>query len=66
MLMAARKDTCTGLFLEKYDIWIDQHYKENGKPYEARSKFMICKVCFKQNIHLSGKEINVCMATVKP
>ena len=60
LLMAARKDNCTCLFLQKYDLWIDKAYKDNCITKAAASKLMICKVCFKQNIGHSGKTTNVC------
>ena len=58
VLRAARKDTATCLELLHWDI-IKRPYTEKGKPKTSRSRIMIAKVTFKQNIGHMGKEIVV-------
>ena len=60
VLVAARKDNT--LFLEclDYEVHDDHTYKEKGKLKQARSREMVCKIGFKQNIGHLGTEIVVC------
>ena len=58
-LIAARKDTCTGLDSLDYTIHHDHPYREKGKDKMAKSRFLTCKVSFRQNIGHVGKEVVV-------
>ena len=62
LLVAARKDNTTALALLKYEAHSDHDYTEKGKVKTARSRMIVCKVSFKQNIGHLGKEIVVCGA----
>ena len=58
VLIAARKDTATCLELLHWEI-IKRPYTEKGKKKTSRTRIMIAKVTFKQNIGHMGKEIVV-------
>ena len=59
LLIAARKDVATHLDCLEYEVHDDHNYTEKGKPKKARSRIMVCKVWFKQNIGHIGKEVVV-------
>ena len=50
LLMAARKDTCTGFPLQKYYIWMDQHYKAKSKPKSRMGKAIAAPPVPKPNL----------------
>jgi hypothetical protein len=62
LLVAARKDNTTALALLKYEAHSDHDYTEKGKVKTARSRMIVCKVSFKQNIGHLGTDIVVCGA----
>jgi len=62
VLVAARKDSVSSLECLHHEVHNDHAYKEKKKGKIARSRMMVCKVSFKQNIGHLGKEIVVCGA----
>jgi hypothetical protein len=60
VLIAARKDNTTFLECLEYEVNEDHPYTEKGKPKMARSRILVCKVGFEQNVGHLGKEIVVC------
>ena len=60
VLIAARKDNTTALEYLHYEVYDDHPYKEKKKNKVARSRILICKVTFKQNVGHLGKDIVVC------
>ncbi len=62
VLIAARKDNTTSLECLHHEVHDDHAYTEKGKPKMARSRMLVCRVGFKQNIGHLGKDIVVCGA----
>ena len=60
VLIAARKDNTTFLECLEYEVHHDNDYKEKGKTRKARSRMLVCRVGFKQNVGHLGKELAVC------
>ena len=60
LLIAARKDNTTGLQLLHFECHEDFPYKEKGKDKIAKSRMMVARVQFKQNIGHLGTDIVVC------
>jgi hypothetical protein len=60
VLIAARMDNTTFLECLEYEVHNDHNYTEKGKPKQARSRMLVCKVGFKQNVGHLGKELVVC------
>ena len=60
LLVAARKDTCTYLSLDYFEVTDDHSYNEKRKKKMAHSRIIICTVGFKQNIGHCGKDLVVC------
>jgi hypothetical protein len=59
LLIAARTDVTTGLELLEFDLNDDHRYRERGKEKIARSRTLVCKAHFKQNIGHIGLEVVV-------
>jgi len=57
ILFAARQDNCNSLECLHFESYEDRRYKHQGKERIARSRLMVCKVDFKQNIGHLGNEI---------
>ena len=57
ILIAARADNCNSLECLHFESYEDRRYKHQGKERIARSRLMVCKVDFKQNIGHLGNEI---------
>ena len=60
LLIAARKDNTTSLESLMYDVYNDRDYKTKGRPSQATSRIIVCRVGFKQNVGHLGKEIVFC------
>jgi hypothetical protein len=60
ILVAARRDNTTALEMLHHEVHPDHPYKEKKKNKMARSRMLVCKVSFKQNIGHLGKDIVVC------
>jgi len=60
LLIAARKDTCTYLECLEYDVHSDHVYRQLAKNKFARSRTLVCRVQFQQNIGYLGKDFVVC------
>ena len=58
VLIAARKDVTTGIHLCHWEI-LEHPYRDNGKDQIARTRIMIARVSFKQNIGHMGMNIVV-------
>ena len=59
VLIAARKDIAYSLECLHHEISEDHPYTEKGKNKMARTRMMVCKIGFKQNIGHLGKDITV-------
>ena len=59
-LIAARRDTCTGIECLMNDVNADSPYTEKGKDKIAWTKTLVCKIGFKQNVGHIGKQLVVC------
>ena len=59
VLIAARKDIAYSLECLHHEISEDHPYTEKGKNKMARTRMMVCKIGFKQNIGHPGKDIAV-------
>ena len=59
ILIAARKDNTTGIELLEYNVIDDHEYTQKGKPKKARSRIMIARIFFKQNVGHIGREVVV-------
>jgi hypothetical protein len=59
LLIAARTDVTTGLELLEFDLNDDHRYREKGKEKIARTRTLVCKAHFKQNIGHIGLEVVV-------
>ena len=59
VLIAARKDVADSLECLHHEVFADHPYKEKGKDKMARTRLMVCKVGFKQNIGHLGKDMTV-------
>jgi hypothetical protein len=59
LLIAARTDVTTGLELLEFDLNDDHRYREKGREKIARSRTLVCKAHFKQNIGHIGLEVVV-------
>ena len=59
VLIAVRKDVANSLELLFQEIHDDHHYKVRGKEKLVRTRTLVCKVNFKQNIGPLGKDIVV-------
>jgi len=57
ILIAARADNCNSLECLHFESYEDRRYKHQGKERIARSRLMVYKVDFKQNIGHLGNEI---------
>jgi hypothetical protein len=57
ILIAARTDNTTGIELLEYFVSNDHDYTEKGKKKQARSRIIVGKVYFKQNVGHIGKEV---------
>jgi len=59
ILIAARKDTCSRLEVLKYDCHDDHRYRFQRRERMARTRIMVARITFKQNIGHIGKEVVV-------
>ena len=59
ILIAARKDNTTCIQLLEYNVIDDHEYMQRGRPKKARSRIMVCRIYFKQNVGHIGKEVVV-------
>ena len=57
--IAARKDIADYLTCMHHEVFADHPYRKDGKDKMARTRLMVCKVGFKQNIGHLGKDIIV-------
>ena len=60
VLIAARKDNTTSLEVLLYEVNDDHAYMARGTPRPARSRMMVCRAGFKQNVGHLGKDVVVC------
>ena len=56
VLIAARKDVATHLDCMEFEAYEDHPYTQQSKSRIARSRIMVCRVRFKQNIDHLGKD----------
>ena len=59
VLVAVRKDVANSLECLFHEVHDDHPYKEKGKPKMARTRTLVCRVGFKQNIGHLGQDIVV-------
>ena len=59
VLIAARKDNTISLENLEYIVHDDHRYSEDGKDKMARTRILICRVEFKQNVGHLGKSVVV-------
>ena len=59
ILIAAREDTCSKLEVLKYDCHDDHRYTFKRQERMARTRIMVARITFKQNIGHIGKEVLV-------
>jgi hypothetical protein len=59
ILIASRKDNTTGCHKLHNEVNEDHPYKERGVNKMAKSRMMVCRVTFKQNIGHIGKDLVV-------
>ena len=59
ILIAARKDTCSNLEVLRYDCHDDHRYTFKQKEKMARTRIMVARITFKQNVGHIGKEVTV-------
>ena len=60
ILIAARKDIAHYVTCMHHEVYEDHPYRKDGRVNMARTRLMVCKVSFKQNIGHLGKDIIVC------